>query len=78
MQLIVQGVDRVKILNWTQEQPFLKAKVEILPDLTVTDEEEVEALKRNIQGMVQEALALLPQVPPEVRMAVMSQGSPAK
>ncbi len=75
LQLIVQGIDRVKILSWTQEQPFLKAKVEILPDLTVDDAEEVEALKRNIQGMVQEALALLPQVPPEVRMAVMSQNN---
>jgi len=78
MQLIVQGVDRVKILYWAQEEPFLKAKVEILPDLKVDDEEEVEALKRNIQGMIQEALALLPQVPPEVRMAVMSQNNPVQ
>ncbi len=34
LQLIVQGVDRVHVLEWMQEQPFLKAKVEILPDLT--------------------------------------------
>ena len=73
MQLIVQGIDRVKVLDWTQEQPFLKAKVEVLPDLTISDNEEVEALKRNIQGLVQEALAMLPNVPPEIRMAVMSQ-----
>lgn len=73
MQLIVQGVDRVRVLSWAQEKPYLKAKVEILPNLKVEDEEEVEALKRNIQGMVQEALAMLPNVPPEVRMAVMSQ-----
>lgn len=78
MQLIVQGVDRVRILSWVQEEPFLKAKVEILPDLKVTDEEEVEALKRNIQGMIQEALAMLPNVPPEVRMAVMSQNNPVQ
>lgn len=78
LQLIVQGIDRVRILEWTQEQPFLKAKVEVLPHLTITDNEEVEALKRNIQGMIQEALALLPQVPPEVRMAVMSQNNPVQ
>lgn len=78
MQLIVQGVDRVKILYWAQEEPYLKAKVEVLPELTITDHEEVEALKRNIQGMIQEALALLPQVPPEVRMAVMSQNNPVQ
>ncbi len=75
MQLIVQGVDRVKILNWAQEDPFLRAKVEILPELTIVDNEEVEALKRNIQGMIQEALAMLPNIPPEVRMAVMSQNN---
>jgi ATP-dependent Lon protease len=78
MQLIVQGVDRVRVLYWVQEQPYLKAKVEILPDLKVSDEEEVEALKRNIQGMIQEALAMLPNVPPEVRMAVMSQNNPVQ
>jgi ATP-dependent Lon protease len=78
MQLIVQGVDRVKILEWKQEQPFLKARVEVLPDLAVKDSEEVEALKRNIQGMIQQALALLPQIPPEIRMAVMSQDNPVQ
>lgn len=78
VQLIVQGVDRVKVLYWAQEEPFLKAKVEVLPDLKTVDSEEVEALKRNIQGMVQEALAMLPQVPPEVRMAVMAQNDPVQ
>lgn len=78
LQLIVQGVDRVKVLYWAQEEPFLKAKVEILPELKVKDHEEVEALKRNIQGMIQQALAMLPQVPPEVRTAVMAQGDPVQ
>jgi len=78
MQLIVQGVDRVKVLYWAQEEPYLKAKVEVLPDLKTEDEEEVEALKRNIQGLIQEALAMLPNVPPEVRMAVMSQNNPVQ
>jgi ATP-dependent Lon protease len=78
MQLIVQGVDRVRVLNWSQEAPFLKAKVEVLPELKVVDNEEVEALKRNIHGMIQQALTMLPQVPPEVRMAVMSQNDPVQ
>src|SRR5438874_1960514 len=51
MQLIVQGMDRFEILEWTTEQPYLKAKVQILPELRRVDDEEVEALKRNIQGM---------------------------
>ncbi len=71
MQLIVQGVDRVRVISWTQEQPFLKAQVQIMPPLKVEDAEEVEALKRNVQGMIQRALAMLPQVPQEIRSAVM-------
>lgn len=78
MQLIVQGMDRFEIVEWTGEQPFLKARIEILPELRRVDDEEIEALKRNIQGMIQEALALLPQVPPEIRVAVTSQEDPVQ
>lgn len=78
MQLIVQGLDRFKVTEWLQDEPFLRARCEILPDLTVTDDEEVEALKRNIQTMIQQALALLPNIPPEIRMAVMSQQNPVQ
>jgi len=78
MQLIVQGMDRFEIVEWTGEQPYLKAKVQILPELRRVDDEEIEALKRNIQGMIQEALALLPQVPPEVRVAVTQQDNPVQ
>ena len=78
MQLIVQGTHRFEILEWITEQPFLKAKIQLLPELHRVDEEEIEALKRNIQGMIQEALTLLPQVPVEVRMAVTTQENPVQ
>ncbi len=78
MQLIVQGTDRFEIKEWLTEQPYLKARVEILPELRRVDDEEIEALKRNIQQMIQQALALLPQVPPEIRMAVMNQQDPVQ
>jgi ATP-dependent Lon protease len=47
--------------------------VEILPEPNVVDSEQVEAAKRNLQQMITEALALLPNVPPEVRIAVLGQ-----
>ncbi len=78
VQLVVQGIDRFKVLEWVQEQPFLKAKIEILPELAVVNSDEVEALKRAIKGLIQEALAMLPNVPPEVRMAVISQDDPVQ
>ncbi len=78
MQLIVQGLDRFKIVEWLQDEPFLKARCEVLPDLRTLDDESIEALKRNIQNMIQQALALLPNIPPEIRMAVMSQQDPVQ
>src|SRR4028118_1096582 len=76
LQLIVQGVDRMRVVYWNQEQPFLSAKFEVLPELQIENNDEVEALKRNVQSMIQQALALLPQIPPEIRMAVMSANDP--
>ncbi|HET6975059.1 MAG TPA: endopeptidase La [Pyrinomonadaceae bacterium] len=73
MRIIVQGTERVRVTQWKQEDPFLRAVVEILPEPRVVDPEQVEAAKRNLQQMITEALALLPNVPPEVRIAVLGQ-----
>ncbi len=78
MQLIVQGMDRFEIVEWVEDQPYIKAKIQVLPELRRVDEEEIEALKRNILNLVQQALALLPNVPPEIRMAVMTQTDPVQ
>ncbi|MDM7923687.1 MAG: LON peptidase substrate-binding domain-containing protein, partial [Pyrinomonadaceae bacterium] len=78
MQLIVQGLERFRVVEWLASEPYLKARIEKLPELRRVDDEEIEALKRNIHGMIQQALALLPQVPPEVRMAVMTQQDPVQ
>jgi len=78
MHLIVQGADRIRVLEWVGREPFLRARVEILPDLEVKNIDEVEAAKRNVQQLIQQALAYLPQVPPEVRMVVLSADDPVR
>ncbi|HUS10091.1 MAG TPA: endopeptidase La [Pyrinomonadaceae bacterium] len=78
MHIIAQGTDRVKVIEWKQTEPSLRAVVQILPDVQIKDPEEVEAIKRNVQAMVQEALALLPNVPPEVRVAMLGSVEPVR
>jgi ATP-dependent Lon protease len=78
MRIIAQGTERVRIKEWKQTDPFLRAVVEILPDPAIVDPEEVEAAKRNVQAMIQEALSLLPNVPPEVRIAVLQSVEPVR
>src|SRR6185295_16543111 len=73
MRIIAQGSERIRVVEWKQEDPHLRAIVEILPEPRTVDPEQVEAAKRNLQQMITEALALLPNVPPEVRVAVLGQ-----
>ena len=78
LHLIVQGTDRIRVLDWVQSEPFLRARVQILPELEIKSKEEVEAAKRNVQALIQQALAYLPQVPPEVRMIVLAADDPVR
>ncbi len=78
MHIIAQGTDRIKVVEWKKDDPYLRAVVEILPEVEIKDPEEVEATKRNVQAMVQEALALLPGVPPEVRVAMLGSVEPVR
>jgi len=78
MHIIAQGTDRIKVVEWKDGGPALRAIVQILPEVVIKDAEEVEATKRNVQAMVQEALALLPNVPPEVRVAMLGSVEPVR
>ncbi|HKS30516.1 MAG TPA: endopeptidase La [Pyrinomonadaceae bacterium] len=71
LNLIVQGTERVRVVEWLQEEPYLRARVEILPEVRTEDADQVEALRRNVQGLIQQALAMMPQIPPEVRSIVL-------
>src|SRR5580765_7054294 len=78
LHLIVQGIDRVQLMAWERAEPHLRGRVRVLPELQVQDKEKVEATKRNVQSLIQQALAYLPQVPPEVRMVVLSADDPVR
>jgi ATP-dependent Lon protease len=78
VHIIVQGAERIRVLEWKQEEPYLRAVVQTLPDVRIVDAEEVEATKRNMQAMIQQALALLPGVPPEVRVAILGSVEPVR
>jgi ATP-dependent Lon protease len=78
MRIVAQGTERIRVVQWKQEDPYLRALVEILPEPRIVDPEQVEAAKRNLQQMIQDALALLPNVPSEVRIAVLGSVEPVR
>jgi ATP-dependent Lon protease len=46
--LTVEGLNRVKIVEYTRQEPFLQVKVEDMPEFTRQEDEEREALVANI------------------------------
>ena len=69
MRLLVQGQERIRIREYVQEEPFLRARIEIIPE--VEDEDlEMEALVRAVQELFRRLVELEPQMPDE--LAVMA------
>ncbi|MGB9300068.1 MAG: LON peptidase substrate-binding domain-containing protein, partial [Anaerolineae bacterium] len=73
--VIVQGIERFKPTEFTQTEPYLKARIEVVPD---QEEEsiEVEALSRNTMDLFQRLIALVSYLPNELMVAVLNTEEP--
>ena len=69
--LFVQGMERIRIVEFTSTTPYLKARVESLPD-TFEDSIELEALSRNILELFRRLANLVPHIPDEMMMMIMN------
>jgi ATP-dependent Lon protease len=69
VRLIVQGVSRFRIVEKIQEQPYLRARIEVIdePILEKDKSEEIEALRRSVAALFEQAIRLSPQLPDELR-----------
>jgi ATP-dependent Lon protease len=75
IQIIVQGLERVAISEFTQEKPYLIAHVAPKPD-TQEDDDETEAIKRNVVSYFQRLVALVQNVPEGVAAATLNLEEP--
>ncbi len=66
LQVVVQGLERIKIDYWTATEPYLKAHVTVTPDIMDGDEVEIEALRRTLVDLAQKLVQYLPNIPEEV------------
>ncbi len=71
VRLAVQGVDRMRIVEVVQEEPFLMAKVARAPEST-EDSVETEALTRNTIELFQRLVGLVPNLPEELVTAALN------
>ena len=65
LQLIVNILERVKVVDWTDTDPYLRARVTIAPDDEEADTEAI-ALRRSLLQLAREVIALMPNLPDEV------------
>jgi ATP-dependent Lon protease len=75
MQLLVQGIARIRVTEYTQTKPYLKAKVERLNDVIETGVE-IEGLARNTLNLFRQIVTLAPYLPDEMFIAAMNVDEP--
>ena len=71
--VIVMAISRMRIVEFTQFEPYLRARVEVLPD----DKEEesgvdFQALRRSVLGQFERVIRLSPQLPDDLQTFVIN------
>ena len=62
LQVVVQGLERLKVEYWLGAEPYLRAHISLAPDM-VPQDVELEALERSLRELAQEVIALSPNMP---------------
>lgn len=75
IRLLVQGIERFKLGEFIQLEPYLKAGIELLPDV-VDESLEVEALARNALERFERIAELIPSIPRELVSSIMGLENP--
>jgi ATP-dependent Lon protease len=75
VRLAVQGLRRIRILEWLGEEPYLTARVEEIPEVS-EDSVEVKALMRNTLELFQRLVAVVSNLPDELVTAALNIDDP--
>ncbi|WP_040665959.1 LON peptidase substrate-binding domain-containing protein, partial [Nitrolancea hollandica] len=71
VRLVVQGLRRMRIVEWVEEEPYLKARIELIPEES-EDSVEVKALMRNVLEQFQRLVSLVSNLPEELVTAALN------
>jgi ATP-dependent Lon protease len=73
--LILQGLTRIQLAEITQTGPYLKAKIQRMPDQGV-DDDEAEALALSLRDIAKQVIQLMPELPREAGSLIDSIQAP--
>jgi len=74
-RLIIQGLERIRLGEFTQTSPYMKARVEAAPEQR-EEGLEIEALTRNVSELFRKLVSLVSYLPEELAMAALSTDDP--
>src|SRR5579863_6767213 len=75
LRCIISGTVPFKIVEFSQAQPYLAAKVEPLEEITV-ESDELTAMSRNLASQYSKLLSFLPSAPRELELEVNNISDP--
>src|SRR5262245_58600936 len=79
VRLIIQGLSRIRLVALEQQQPYLRARVEAVPDVVLAAPElELEALGRNAATSFRQIVEMSPQLPDEMAALVHDVTEPGR
>src|SRR6476620_6921649 len=75
--VILQGVSRIRVAEYSQQEPFIIARVSSIPDPTSADVE-LDALVMNLKDIAKRVIKLMPELPKEATALVDSVTDPGQ
>lgn len=75
IRLLVQGLARIRIDEYTATEPYLQARVSLVPE-EVEHTVEVEALVRNVLSQFEKLAEIVPSIPGELLTATLNEQDP--
>jgi ATP-dependent Lon protease len=76
LRLVVQGLGRFRLGEVVERQPYLRARIEVLPGDEGVQDLETEALVRSVTGLFQKVISLSPALPDELLGVVSNAEGP--
>ncbi len=75
MRILVQGLQRVHVDKYVQEEPYLAAEITKVEDV-VDESKEIDALRASLLSVFSKIVALVPYLPEELEMAAANVEDP--
>jgi ATP-dependent Lon protease len=76
LRILVQGLERIRIEERLDTEPYLLGVFGALPDV-LTETPELEAVTRNVQGLFTRIIGLAPYLPEELQLAAANVDDPS-